>query len=51
MLELGHIDQAQYDEAVSQVDSGLNFKTGNINSGSGNYSYHTDALINECISD
>ena len=51
MLELGHIDQAQYDEAVSQVDSGLNFKTGNINSGNGNYSYHTDALINECISD
>lgn len=51
MLELEFIDQSQYDEAVSAIDAGLKFKQGNVNTGSGNYSYHTDALINECVSD
>ena len=49
MLELGYIDQAKYDEAISAVDKGIVFKNGEVNSNSSNYSYHTDALINECI--
>lgn len=51
MLELGYISQDEYDEAVSQVNDGLKFSKGNITSNSSVYSYHTDALINEIISD
>lgn len=51
MIELEYIDQSQYNEAVSELEAGLKFKNGSINTGKGNYSYHTDALINECISD
>ena len=51
MLELGYIDQSKYDQAVSMTDAGLTFKNGNVDTGNINYSYHTDALINECIDD
>lgn len=51
MLELDYISKEDYDEAVSQVDSGLKFSKGNISNNSSIYSYHTDALINEIISD
>ena len=51
MLELEYIDQNQFNEAVATLEAGMKFKNGNIDTGKGNYSYHTDALINECISD
>ena len=54
MLELGYISEDEYNQAYSNVDSGLKFKNGNIkniSSSSKTYSYHTDALINELISD
>ena len=51
MLELEYINQNEYDQAVSEVENGLNFKNGNIESNDGIYSYHTDALINEIIED
>ena len=62
MLELGYIKEEDYNYACSNVDLGLKFKNGNIqsqkknsNSSSNNkpniYSYHTDALITELVSD
>ena len=52
MKELGYIDDTSYNEAVSNVNSGLNFKNGEVESKSdGVYSYHTDALITEIIND
>ena len=52
MKELGYIDETSYNEAVSNVNSGLNFKNGEVESKSdGVYSYHTDALITEIIND
>ena len=51
MLELGYISQSEYDEAVGQVEDGLKFSKGEIKNNSSIYSYHTDALINEIISD
>ncbi len=49
MLELGMIDQTQYDEACQQVEEGLKFEKseslGSI------YSYHTDATIAQVIED
>ena len=51
MLELEYINQEEYSSAVEEVENGLNFKEGVIESGDGIYSYHTDALINEIISD
>lgn len=51
MLELKYIDQESYNTAIAKVDSGLKFKKGNINSGNGVYSYHTDALITEVTKD
>ena len=51
MLELEYINQEEYSSAVEEVENGLNFKEGSIESEDGIYSYHTDALINEIISD
>ena len=51
MLELGKIDESEYEEAEKEVKSGLNFDEGDIEIGDCIYSYHTDALINEVIED
>lgn len=52
MLELEYITQDEFDNAVAKVDNGLKFKKGNLQpDGDGVYSYHTDALLSEVISD
>lgn len=51
MLELNYISQDEYDLAVKEVDEGLKFSKGNITNNSTINSYHTDALLNEIISD
>ena len=51
MLELGKITNSEYDKAEKEVNSGLNFEKGEIETGDCIYSYHTDALINEVIGD
>ncbi len=51
MLELGYITEEEYNIASFEVDSGLDFDKGTIESSDGIYSYHTDALISEVISD
>ena len=51
MLELGKIDESEYEKAEKEVKSGLNFDEGDIEIGDCVYSYHTDALINEVIED
>ena len=51
MLELGKIDESEYEKAEKEVKSGLNFDEGDIEIGDCVYSYHTDALINEAIED
>lgn len=51
MLDLKYISQEEYDNAVSAVESGLNFDKGNVQAdGSSIYSYHTDAVISELVS-
>ena len=49
MLELGKIDQSQYDEAVAQVNEGLKFEQSQALGTM--YSYHTDATISQVIDD
>lgn len=51
MLELGKITNSEYDKAEKEVNGGLNFEKGEIETGDCIYSYHTDALINEVIGD
>ena len=51
MLELGKIDESEYEKAEKEIKSGLNFDEGDIEIGDCVYSYHTDALINEVIED
>lgn len=52
MLKLGYIkDENEYNQAIQNVEKGLNFKNGEVQSGDGIYSYHTDALIIENIED
>lgn len=51
MLELNQINQNIYEQAILEVEKGLSFKKGNIQSGDGIYSYHTDQLINEVTED
>ncbi len=49
MKELGYIEnQEEYDTAVAKVDEGLPFKKGKTATSSG-YSYHTDAAIEQVI--
>ena len=48
MLEVGYINKEECDSAKSEVDAGLKFEQGVTN---GNiYSYHTDAVISQVIS-
>ena len=51
MLELGKIDESEYEEAEKEVNNGLDFDQVDIEIGDCIYSYHTDALINEVIED
>lgn len=51
MLELGKIDESEYEKAEKEVNNGLDFDQGDIEIGDCIYSYHTDALINEVIED
>lgn len=51
MLELGYISNDEYNNAISEVDSSFAFSKGEIKSDTTIYSYHTDALVNEIISD
>ena len=51
MLELGYINESDEQNASNEVNNGLNFKKGQIQSGDGVYSYHTDALITDVIND
>ena len=51
MKELGYINEEDYNKAIDNVEKGLKFKKGEIISDDGIYSYHTDALISEIISD
>ena len=52
MLEKKHISNDEYESAVQEIENGLNFNNGKIESESnGIYSYHTDAVISEVISD
>lgn len=49
MLELGYISQEEHDSAVKEVnEQGVTFNKGEKTT---NYSYHTDALINQVIKD
>lgn len=47
MKETGNITEEEYNEAVEEVEKGLNFKQGKINQAS--YSSHTEALINQIL--
>lgn len=52
MLELGYISNGDYEKAVSNVEKGLDFKKGILTSeNDAIYSYHTDAVISQVISD
>ena len=51
MKELNYIDGTQYDKAISNLESGLNFKEGKIETKDDIYTYHTDALISEITED
>ena len=50
MLELGKIDQTQYDEAVAATEAGLNFKKGEMVSAS-IQSYFIEAAMNDVVED
>ena len=51
MLELNYIDGESYNTAVKNVEEGLKFKKGKIETESAVYSYHTDALISQVTED
>ena len=52
MLELENITESEYNEAIAEVESGLDFDKGHLTPESdGVFSYHTDALISEVVSD
>ena len=51
MYDQGYISEDEYNTAVLQVEKGLNFSKGNIEEYSNINSYHSDAVINEIISD
>ena len=51
MLELEYITESEYNNATAEVQNGLDFNQGTIESSDGIYSYHTDALITEIIED
>lgn len=47
MKELGYITEEQYNTSCKEVDSGIEFKKGDIATVS--YSYHTEALLDQVI--
>lgn len=48
MKELGYIkDNSEYEQAMKNVDDGLNFKQGNVTTDTTVNSYHTDAVITD----
>lgn len=49
MKELEYITEDQYNEAIAEVDSGLNFKKGESASVTTDVSYHTEAAIDQII--
>lgn len=51
MLDQKYISKEDYEKAVQEVEKGLKFKNGDIESSEDAYSYHTDALITEIIAD
>ena len=52
MLELSYITEEEYIDAINNINKGLKFKKGKLETASnGIYSYHTDALISEILSD
>jgi penicillin-binding protein 1A len=52
MLELKYISNEDYQSAANEVSTGLKFKKGNVYTNTDIiYSYHTDALLSEVISD
>ena len=51
MKELKYINEDEYNTAVANVDNGLKFKKGKIETDDAVYSYHTDALISQLIDD
>ena len=51
MLELGYINEDEYNDAVEEVNDGLDFDNGTIKTENSIYSYHTDALITDVIKD
>ena len=48
MKELGYISEEKYQNAVTEVQNGLQFGTGEIMGGSV-FSYHTDAVISQVV--
>ena len=48
MKELGYISEEEYQNAVTEVQNGLHFGTGEIMGGSV-FSYHTDAVISQVV--
>ena len=51
MKELEYISEDEYNTAIENVNKGLNFKKGKIQTDDAIYSYHTDALISQLIDD
>ena len=49
MKEVGYISKEQYDNAVAEVDNGLNFKNGEGASVTADVSYHTEAALDQII--
>ena len=50
MLELKYISEEEYNDAILEVNNGLAFKKGKIERESYTFSYYTDALLNDIIS-
>ena len=52
MLEKNYITESEYNGAIQEVENRLEFEKGKIEQASdGVYSYHTDAMISEIVSD
>lgn len=51
MLELKYISEEQFNAAIVEVENGLKFSKGEIQTDSNIYSYNSDAIINEIIVD
>lgn len=52
MLEQGYINNEEYNSAISEIESGLNFEKGDVQaSGDAVYSYLADATISEVVQD